>query len=329
MRNFGKNCPVIWYLDTSAVNFFSQIMSFENAELTRKLQYSKDRFWCISPATVWELLANTDQAKRTEITDFALRLCHPKLLPSPEELIVNFIEGGIPKCEKYSQGMLESTSNIALTWDLHSKNEELYFKFDTKLLRDRFRALREVSRNMRKLIKQNRLLLKNCEVESLCTTVYLENIVNQIDLDVRERSNPDLISSIKTAAIYMLYILCAELGFDSSPIKRYWKKLGIDSISERVEYAISDLKELLWRGPFAQMAMVTNLQSRERFSRGVFLDSLHAMYLPYCNLFWTGDRGLLNLAKNQRFVHGHKLVDCTKAEITFHSLGKRLIRRRG
>lgn len=54
----------IWYLETSAVNFFMENRTVDDALATKQLQLNKGRDWRMSPVTLWEILMTSDEVLR-------------------------------------------------------------------------------------------------------------------------------------------------------------------------------------------------------------------------------------------------------------------------
>jgi hypothetical protein len=67
------------------------------------------------------------------------------------------------------------------------------------------------------------------------------------------------------------------------------------------------------------MAIMTRVQSENRFSRGVYFDGLHALYLPYVDLFITDDEHFLNM---REYLNGHpnslKILGLRELEFVYY-----------
>jgi hypothetical protein len=83
------------YFETSALNSFKEKFGWEVALNTKAYQNFRGRGYFISPLVIFEVLTTKDASRREDLIFFAQHLFEATLLPSPEELIVNFIEGGL------------------------------------------------------------------------------------------------------------------------------------------------------------------------------------------------------------------------------------------
>lgn len=104
----------IWYFETSAVNELMNRLTLEDALATKQLQLDKGREWRISPVTLWEILMTSAEERRDDIVYFCQHLFNRELMPAPSELIISYIEQGMPLLE--TERPLISNTQIAQTW---------------------------------------------------------------------------------------------------------------------------------------------------------------------------------------------------------------------
>ncbi|BFM17494.1 hypothetical protein R50073_36770 [Maricurvus nonylphenolicus] len=67
------------------------------------------------------------------------------------------------------------------------------------------------------------------------------------------------------------------------------EKIGLDKTKCRINYALSNWEPLIYKGPLSTLAKMAYSQSLVKFSRGVYNDSLHAMYLNYTDFLFSDD----------------------------------------
>ena len=93
---------MIIYFDTSAVNWlFDNILKRpEDVVATKKLQIQKGRRWMISSVVLDEILGTKDLLRREKLIYFSQNLFDRELMPSPSEIIFNYVENKFPKTEK-------------------------------------------------------------------------------------------------------------------------------------------------------------------------------------------------------------------------------------
>jgi len=111
--------------------------------------------------------------------------------------------------------------------------------------------------------------------------------------------NTDQEKLYKIAVLFMLYILCMEVDLDATPIKEFWKDVGISDTFKRLGYLLDNYEILTSRGPFMEMAITAFEQIRKnnKSTRGLFFDCLHSIYLAYVDIFLTYDNHFKKLSR--------------------------------
>ena len=90
-------------------------------------------------------------------------------------------------------------------------------------------------------------------------------------------------------AFFIILILCTGASIEGQVIETFWDKRSINRIDKRSEFIFGTHPELVFRGPFQQIAFMTGFQSVGKFSRGVYFDSLHTVYSIYSDLMISAD----------------------------------------
>jgi hypothetical protein len=308
---------MICYFDTSAINYVHKRLSINDASATKAFQNLRGRKWVLSPVNIWEILLTNDDEKKEKIIHFCQHLFHEELLPSPEELLIAYIQQGCPEIEPARK--LQSSSPLAKTWRDLCAIPVKTFIYDKEDLKRRTKILARVSKDLHRLTKNADVLLSpyGTDIE---TAITLEGIVNNLPrgksgefIDIEKKK------LYKISIFYLMFVLCAEGGLDPVPIKGFWRALGIQKTRERIKYALENLETLVHRGPMAQMAYMTLVQASDKFSRGLFWDSLHSTYLTYVDYFWTEDEHFLVMKRELPWhPNSCKISKLSEAEWSFH-----------
>ena len=277
----------IWYFETSAVNYLMGILSESDAEETKKLQRLKKRDWCISPVTLVEILQTTSFEKRDEIVRFSQRLFDGELLASPEEIIFHYINQEFPVSERRIR--LVSRSNLAEVWrgvvDFPTKQ----INVDIDQLRGRVKHLKSFTKMIHEVINGKDSVIFpetrnggfNCSLEQMLNG--LKFIQNDAPYNEEQRK------VFKLAILYLILLICCQVGPSSEITDVFWGDKGIHKTLCRIRYALENWEPLIYRGPLSTLAHMAFCQSRIRYSRGVYNDSLHALYLNYSDFLFSGD----------------------------------------
>jgi hypothetical protein len=275
------------YLETSALNYFCDEYNIADAIATKALQREKGRRWAISPVTIWEVLLTADDERKERLIRFAQHFADAELLPSPEELLVKYVEQGCPLVER--KRSLVSQSHLTDTWRDLCECPDKTFIYDRDDIVRRTRLVARTIRDLHKLSRDRKVALSPYS-HDVDLDITLEQFIGQMSLakdagSIRPRDR--LVYRI--ALFYIFMVMCAGAGVDSAPFAAFWKKLGIDATIDRCSYVLKHLECLVYRGPFVQMAQMTLVQSPGSYSRGLYWDSLHCAYLPYVSWFLAED----------------------------------------
>lgn len=275
------------YFDTSAANYVIDQLSIDDAISTKAFQEVRGRKWCLSPVALWEIMNTSDADRRERLIFFSQHLFSEDLLPSPEELLVSYIEQGCPRNERRRD--LRSTADIASVWKGICQDTRKTLIFDHDEIRSRFKMLIPVTRDVHRITRNRSIRLDRYTHEEYLDT-SLDQLVRNLSWVKGKKNIDDRTYKIhKLAIFYILFFLCAEVGVHPEPIRRFWARLGINDTLERIRYIMSEHEVLAARGPIAVMALMTYVQTNGKFSRGVYWDSLHSVYLTYVDWLFSED----------------------------------------
>ena len=169
-------------------------------------------------------------------------------------------------------------------------------------------------------ILRNEDVVLSPDDEKAGAEVTLESLINNLSfVRAGEHVSEEQRRLYKLSVFYIMFVLCAEVGLNNEVIKKFWAQVGIERTVDRILYAVQKWETLVYRGPFIEMALMTRIESERKFSRGVFFDGLHAIYLPYVSLFLTNDEHFLGL---REYLQGHpnalKIAGMEELEFVYH-----------
>ncbi|MDO4226701.1 hypothetical protein [Neisseria sp.] len=275
------------YFETSAMNYFFDNHTIADAIATKAFQNMKGRGWYLSPVVLWEVLLTTNEDRRENLLYFAQHLYQEDLLPSPEELIVKYIESGCPVVQK--RYPLISKGIFSEPWReiCQVKEKTLYFEYES--LSEKTKIIRSAVKYLHDFFKFQSIDLSGNH-QTVSQQLAIQEILNKFNLVPQEFKNvPEAINHYRLVVFYILLILCIGISLDNQVIEKFWSKMGIENIAQRIEYIFESYPDLVLRGPFQPIAFMTAYQSKNKYSRGVYFDSLHVLYSVYVESVISAD----------------------------------------
>ncbi len=269
-----------------------------DALATRILQQNKGRDWRISPACLWEILTTKNDQRKEQLLAFSQNLFSREILPSVSELIVEFVEQGMPL-----QGPIRSLTSqgmLAKTWRDIVDDRSRTFVYDKTEIRHRIKSIQNLTKVAHGITRNSSSVLPGMD-DVAGMDAMLNSMVNQLPFVLAgEPLTNDDRHTYKLSIFFILHLFCSELEIENHPIQNYWGKVGIDSIEDRIVYVIEHLTGLVHRGPFLMMALMSKAQSNSngKYSRGVWFDCMHSVYLSYVSAFFTTDAHFNSLQKD-------------------------------
>ena len=143
-----------YYFETSAVNYLFGNLFNDNRFSTvkkKRLQLSKRRKWYISSIVLWEIFLSKNKKRKNQLFDFSRTLFYDYLIPSPEEIIINYINSGLPLIEK--KYLLRSKSIFAKEWEKACKDFDYFFAPDENQVAEYTKHLRFIGKYFTKTSK--------------------------------------------------------------------------------------------------------------------------------------------------------------------------------
>ncbi len=274
------------YLETSALNIFAENSSVAGAIETKKHQNKNGRGWYLSPVVLAEVLLTKDELIRETLIMFAQHACEPTLLPSPEELMINYINAGCPKYEeKYD---LVSKGPIAHEWKAICEDPRKTMGFGAETVESINKSMKKIPKIIFNFSKTGIVDLSSIGAET--GTLSIELLMQQFSLVQDDQKNDaDYLAHTKLVTLFILMFMCAGLGIDSQAIDDFWQRKGVRSMLDRVSTIFTEHPELVHTGPFHQMACMIKTQTVSKYRRGVYFDCMHTIYAIYADLFIAKD----------------------------------------
>ncbi len=276
-----------FYFETSAVNRLEAQLNWEAAINTRAYQNFRGRGYFISPLVIFEILSTSDAGRREQLIFFSQHLFEPTLLPSPEELIVSFVEAGCPKAEPEYD--LASRGSIAQHWRNICDDKRKTLLYDHNDILARSRLLRELGKLLFQFHEhQDTKPAASDFLVGANLTVF--QIIQRYDLGrTVDHENSTARQQIVLVTLLIMFLFCGGLALDREPIETFWRRKGIASFGDRIDYTFSHYPQLVDYGPFNLIASMIDVHTDRTFSRGMLFDALHAVYTAYSDHFMTAD----------------------------------------
>lgn len=269
------------------------------AEATRKLQLSKGREWYISTTVLWEIFQIQNHNDMDACMYLASYLFSENLLKSAAEIIIDYVEQGEPEYL-----IIESpftTSLIGDHWKRSCSDKGYTFHFEGEGFKYATKFVKNIARYLSIFATKDNIENNPLKDDLIALKDFIDAIYNQYYKDDVD----ELVRKLRTVAILVLFIqLCLALDITKDAIDKYWEKSGIFDPIERLTYLLENHPNLVRTGPvwnISNMFLSQCLKNR-RSSRGAYHDGIHAIYLPFIDVFLTQDdhfRTIRELSKKE------------------------------
>ncbi|KAF0144425.1 MAG: Uncharacterized protein FD156_1852 [Nitrospirae bacterium] len=274
------------YIETSAANYFLNNLNGEGAEATRRLQLSKGRHWFISTTVLWEVLQIVERRDLDACLFLGSYLFHDRLLKSAAEIGIDYIERGMPDYLVLDSPFTDST--LGLSWQRACKDKSYSFFVDDKAFTEVTSELKRISRHIRYLAGERENYKPTLDDSIRGLASFLDEIYDKYFSD----NVPPLTNWLRKIALLVVFLqLCLSLDITRDVVEQYWRKTTIEDPFERLTYLMEKYAAIVRQGPFWNIANAIFIQSARSglSSRGAFHDGLHAIYLPFVDIFFTND----------------------------------------
>lgn len=303
------------YFETSALNWLESRLSWEAALNTKAYQNLRGRGYYISPLVIFEVLTTKDADRREQLIFFAQHLFEPVLLPSPEELILNYIAAGCPRSEK--EYNLISKGQMASHWRGICEDTRKTLFYDSDSVQAQSHALRELGRLLFEF-HTHRTVTGSIDKDVVGANFSAYGLISQYRLVPElEMEEPQSRQRYGLVVLLIVLVLCAGLSPDRNTTDEYWRSIGTLSLAERVDYTFTRFPQLVVQGPFHLLATVIDVHVDRTFSRGMIFDCLHAVYALYADTFLTADPHFVEMRKTlaESWPAASKIVHIDEGEL--------------
>lgn len=226
----------------------------------------------------------SDEIKRETLIFYSQNALYKKLIFSPSELIINFINSGCKELEPKKS--IYTTLQIGSVWEDICNDNRKTIIFSPEELNDRTRSIRTFFKRIDNAISDVKNESNSSELKQLADSAF-----EILSFTKSQNIDKDSEKVFKLSIIFIATILCAGIEFDNEPIENFWKEKTIDDTGDRLIYILTHYEDLVHTGPFVSMALMAlnQIQEDKKPGRGLFWDALHSLYLPYVDILLTKD----------------------------------------
>jgi hypothetical protein len=279
------NQEIKFYIETSALEYFLSTMNMRgiDAQATHELQLSKNREWYISTTTLWELMQISDYKDYDHALYLASLLVNRKLLKSPSEIILDYLdsnnEDNIKKTDIFS------TSMIAKCWERTCDDRSYTFNIINSPLIDMTKELKNISRMIPYIIgiHDNNNDENNKSIKTIVEFLYNVQFKDEVSKQIQ------YLRKISILLCFLLICCGCDIAYDI--VKQYWKNKNITDFLKRYDYILERKPEIINTGPLWLIANVILSQCDKQGinNRGTMHDGFHIVNIPFIDIFLTND----------------------------------------
>lgn len=293
---------MVIYFETSAVNYVADNVHPKDIPLLRdglKLMDDGKSILCLSPVTMWEIVCTGDDERKEKLIATCQTLFEDGCVyPGPFAIMDEYTAAGCPKKQEMFE-FTKTAGRFADVWREISSDPERTMVIQSELVDEDGKNSSRTSRILQKLIKSN-FSDSVYPDDELYTTVcqWINSVYSSLHLLEEKSEIPEKLEKVYKSGIYFatsLLITGIASGFDNCEVIDFWKKRGVDDIGHQMRYLFCHYEAILYRGPILYMAMMAVSQTEGKGNRGLYKDCMHAMYMAYCDVFFTNDKHFLEL----------------------------------
>lgn len=278
------------YLDTSSINYIHDNLRDDEKKKWRDMtEKAFGGQMVFSPISLFEIL-NSKIERKDDLIHTCQLLFDDRLLPTPTVILDRYVEQGCPKVEKENLD-LKSDNIFRDVWRDVSSN------LDKTIIVHEMSNMNTWSKILKRFIKNTPLNPNDDYYEEEST---IRACINELSSPFDVRTKMEKVSLFFIIALLLLGVL----PFDKPEV--FWNKRSISCMNCKIDYLVSNCRELTYRGPIAAMAMMAiNQVESGKSSRGLFNDCLHAGYTAYCSVLLSNDDHFLKLGEEM-----NKYINC-------------------
>ncbi|MEA5295165.1 hypothetical protein [Vibrio parahaemolyticus] len=283
------------YLDTSGLNFLADKIKDTNFIASAKTYLEMELY--LSPVTLWEILLNSNEKRRDELIYWAQFNCGSKLLKSPTEILIEYIQAGCPQSDKALFREQPFTAHeMGQTWeDIHQRHD-LTIPIDFEDLKAATAAHRELSKRFKRII-ENMCSRKDETYDYEKDMFHIAMLTTSDKLELSESVRLKHEVEFKIALVFVFFFVCVGFELQNDPLNKFWEpQKELDPV-ERFYFILEEYPSLMVGVPVLEMALMAKAQitMENCKSRGLVHDCMHALYSYYADYLLTGDEHFAKL----------------------------------
>ncbi len=283
------------YLDTSGLNFL--VDRIKDTGLVESAKAHLDMELYLSPVTLWEVLLNSNEKRRDELIYWAQFNCGSKLLKSPTEILIDYIEAGCPESDKALFRAQPFTSlDMGKTWENIHQRHDLTIPINFEEIKVATVAHRKLSKQLKRIIES--MCGKKDETYDYEKDMFhLAMLTTSDKLKLSETMCSKHEVEFKIALVFIFFFVCAGFELQNEPLNKFWEPHPELDPIERFDYILDKHPSLMVGGPILEMALMAKAQitMENCKSRGLVHDCMHALYSYYADYLLTGDEHFAEL----------------------------------
>lgn len=284
------------FLETSAVNLFAdELNDFDFNHTYREIMEVE---FCISPITLWEILLNSDDARKDRLIYWSQFNCANYLLKSPQEIVLDYITDGAPE-EDRNDFLADPATKLEIgeTWkEIHGKTDRT-IPIDLEALKQRSLPLRELSR----IYKPTLVSMGRAAREGKHDVFHglMLRVRSNLAMEAEQSEGDDRL--VKMALILAFLLVCIGVELDNSPVRTFWADKTLEDPFERLDYLVDEVPRSIVRGPLIEMALMFDAQGADgsKPNRGSAFDALQMIYCYYTDNTVSNDPHFLAFRKEE------------------------------
>lgn len=296
----------IYYLETSGLNALSD--QVDDYHLFDQVKRSLKVEFYISAIGVWEVLLNSDNQRKEYLLYWAQFNCSPYLLRSPSEIYIDYITRGTPKKDRYSFWIQRATSlDIGRVWKRIHRRIDRTIPIDVDQLKERSHGVRRISKKLKAIVTSTTDESRTGYEDDFFMGAMIELKERFPKLSIEEKEDKDL---ALLSLVFAFFFICIGLELDNSPVREYWKRIGLEDPFDRLEYLIAECPHLFVRGPILESARMAHVQINgpNAKSRGLIHDSLHSVYCYYADHVISADEHFAYLKDSTDYFAFNRII---------------------
>jgi hypothetical protein len=273
------------YFETSAADYMTKILRGMDAFATYRFQEQKGNKWSISTTVLWEMMLIKDFKDYDAALYMISTLFNKVLLKSAAEVVIDYING-VSFSNSYC---LETNSSIRKAWKRACDDKSFSFNIIGSNLVNITEEVKKCSKYMPSICDFN-----DTENDEITNDYALmsKDMINYYYKKTFTDEAPKMIQQLRKISMFVLFFnICCCLDITSDKIDEFWERENKKDIIQRFEYILQKYTNVISHGPLWNIAnaIYTQCLDTRKSGRGIMLDGLHSVYLPFVDIFITAD----------------------------------------